>query len=184
MRVIVYLYARVYIEHFVNFVKTNLLGCWVVILSSKEVSKVGEMTVARSHTGWFYSEGIHFCGFTHWWRQRSWDSNTSPKLPLKTAFTGDQASVIRLLGRRLLHRREGVEIAAENSHLHYIHSWEGGSNGSWYSTHFLLPSAREHSPWMVPPTFRMGFLSSVKPFWKHPYRHPYKYVSMVILNPV
>lgn len=99
-------------------------------------------------------------------------------------YWGPRLQYTRLLGRRLLHGREGVELAAENSRSHYIHSREEGSDGSWYSTHFLLYSAWEHSPWMVPPTFRMGFLSSVKPFWKHPYRHPYKCVSMVILNPV
>lgn len=38
MRVIIHLYARVYVEHFVNFVKTNLLlGCWAVSRHSDQL---------------------------------------------------------------------------------------------------------------------------------------------------
>lgn len=38
MRVIIHLYARVYIEHFVNFVKTNLLlGSWAVSRHSDQL---------------------------------------------------------------------------------------------------------------------------------------------------
>lgn len=32
-------------------------------------------------------------------------------------------------------------------------------------------------------TYRMGILSSVKPFWKHRYRHTQRCVSMVTVKP-
>lgn len=48
----------------------------------------------------------------------------------------------------------------------------------------LFHSVWDPRPQAVSPTYRRGLPSSVKPLWKHLHRHMWRWVSVVIQNPV
>lgn len=70
-------------------------------------------------------------------------------------------------------------IMVWGSRLHCIHSQKAkrGNNGDQLT--FSLYQSRTSARGMVPPTFRMGFGSLLKPSWKSPDKHSQMCVSQV-----
>lgn len=66
---------------------------------------------------------------------------------------------------------------------HCAHSQEAGTDVSKHFTSSFVVQFRPSAHRALPPLFKTGLPSSVKPFRNHPDGHTQKPVSMAILNP-